>query len=242
MTIEGQDHQTTQTLPVRSQLDALLAKLGPVDGLRILDIGCGEGALGRDLARRGAEVTGVDPNMPNHSWEPLGQGRFRIVKAAAEALPLDTASIDVGLFIFSLHHMPKLEAALHELHRVLAPAGKLYVAEPLAEGDSNAVTALFHDESEVRRQAAEILLRTAPPLFREHTTETYAQRRVIPDFDAFADRMIANLRFNEYPAEAVTAPAVRAKFEEIASRTNNVFDQPVRVDCFNGALANMQPA
>jgi SAM-dependent methyltransferase len=39
---------------------ALLSLLGPAAGLRVLDAACGHGRISRELARRGAEVTGVD--------------------------------------------------------------------------------------------------------------------------------------------------------------------------------------
>src|SRR5690348_3468363 len=39
---------------------ALLDLLGPVAGLRVLDVACGHGRITRALARRGAQVTGVD--------------------------------------------------------------------------------------------------------------------------------------------------------------------------------------
>ena len=39
---------------------ALLDLLGPVAGLRVLDIACGHGRLTRELARRGAEAVGID--------------------------------------------------------------------------------------------------------------------------------------------------------------------------------------
>src|SRR4051812_2655623 len=38
----------------------MLALAGDVSGRRVLDLGCGEGAYARELARRGAHVTGVD--------------------------------------------------------------------------------------------------------------------------------------------------------------------------------------
>src|SRR5213083_3509867 len=38
----------------------MLAMLGDVAGKTILDLGCGEGGYARELARRGARVTGVD--------------------------------------------------------------------------------------------------------------------------------------------------------------------------------------
>jgi 2-polyprenyl-3-methyl-5-hydroxy-6-metoxy-1,4-benzoquinol methylase len=39
---------------------ALLDLLGPVGGLRVLDVACGHGRITRELSQRGADVTGVD--------------------------------------------------------------------------------------------------------------------------------------------------------------------------------------
>jgi SAM-dependent methyltransferase len=46
--------------PQRLALDAILELLPPLEGLTILDLGCGEGLAARALAALGARVTGID--------------------------------------------------------------------------------------------------------------------------------------------------------------------------------------
>jgi hypothetical protein len=64
---------------------------------------------------------------------------------------------------------------------------------------------------------------------------TYTERRSFADFDTFAERMIANMRFNGYSREAVLAPGVRERFAEMAAVHGGRLDQPVRIDCFGPA-------
>jgi ubiquinone/menaquinone biosynthesis C-methylase UbiE len=224
-------------LGVKSHLDALLATVGTVGGLRVIDIGCGEGRMARALAALGADVVGYDPFI--EGTEPIadGGGRFRLVKASADAIPEPDRSADLALFIFSLHHVPaaKLAGALAEARRILRPSGRLYVAEPLAQGPHQYVMELFHDETEVRGAAADALSQFARPRFANDAVATYAEKRRYPDFDAFAERMIANMRFNGYSREAVLAPAVRQRFDETCATNAGNFDQPVRIDCFGPA-------
>src|SRR5262249_58029529 len=121
-------------LGAKSHLDALLATVGAVEGLRVIDIGCGEGHMARALAKLGADVTGYDPFIEETESSVHGAGRFRLVKASADAIPEPDQSADLVLFIFSLHHVPgtKLQGALAEARRILRPSGRLYVAEPVA--------------------------------------------------------------------------------------------------------------
>lgn len=139
-------------LGVKSQLDALLATIGPVAGLRVIDIGCGEGGLTRALAKLGAQVAGYDPLISGTALTALGAGSFRLTKAPADAIPEPDHAADLVLYVFSLHHVPgeRLEAALAEARRLLRPSGKLYVAEPLARGPHQHIMELFHDETAVR--------------------------------------------------------------------------------------------
>jgi ubiquinone/menaquinone biosynthesis C-methylase UbiE len=215
----------------------LLATVGSVDGLRVFDIGCGEGHLTRALAKRSARVTGFDPFMAPVSLTMEGAGSYELVRASADMLPMADGEADLALFVFSLHHVPaaKLEGALLEARRVLKPSGRLYVAEPIPEGAHQRAMELFHDETAVRRNAADALARYAYPKFAVDKVATYVDSRAYPDFDTFAERMIANMRFNGYTKEAVLAPAVRQRFDETYAAHGGQFDQPVRIDCFGPA-------
>ena len=82
---------------------------------------------------------------------------------------------------------------------------------------------------------ADALARFARPQFAADRIATYAEKRSYADFDFFAERMIANMRFNGYSREAVLAPAVRSRFEETHTVHGGRFDQPVRIDCFGPA-------
>jgi ubiquinone/menaquinone biosynthesis C-methylase UbiE len=221
-------------LGAKSHLDALLETTGPVSALDIVDVGCGEGRLTRALAALGAHVTGCDPFMSETGWTVHGSGTFRLVKAGADALPMPDAGADLVLFVFSLHHVPaaKLDAALSEARRVLRPSGGLYVAEPVAEGPHQYIMELFHDETSVRQAAADALARSAKPNFAGDYISRYIDARRFKDFDDFAGRMIANMRFNGYTKEAVLAPAVRNRFAETFASYGGKFDQPVRIDYF----------
>ena len=224
-------------LGAKSHLDALLTTVGTVEGLRVIDIGCGEGQMARALAKLGADVSGYDPFIEGTEPAVHGAGRFRLVRASADAIPEPDQSADLVLFIFSLHHVPgtKLQGALAEARRILRPSGRLYVAEPLAQGPHQYVMELFHDETAVRKAAAESLAHFARPRFAIDDISTYVDTRRYATFDAFAERMIANMRFNGYSKEAVLAPAVRRRFDETFAASGDKFDQPVRIDCFGPA-------
>jgi ubiquinone/menaquinone biosynthesis C-methylase UbiE len=224
----------TRDLGAKSHLDALLETIGPVSGLDIVDVGCGDGHLTRALAALGARATGCDPFISEAGWTVHGRGSYRLVKASADALPMPDASADLVLFVFSLHHVPaaKLDGALAEARRVLRPSGRLYVAEPVPEGPHQYIVELFHDETSVRHGAAEALARSAKPLFAGDYVSRYIDARRFKDFDDFAGRMIANMRFNGYTKEAVLAPAVRERFAKTFAAHGGKFDQPVRIDYF----------
>ncbi len=108
-------------------LDALA-----LDGSRVLEVGLGQGAESEQLVRRGARWTGLDltkeavqrvqlrMQLHNLAYEGIRQG-------SVTAMPFDEDSFDVVFSHGVLHHVPDIEAAEKEIHRVLRPGGRLIV-------------------------------------------------------------------------------------------------------------------
>ena len=104
--------------------DAFLPSL-PLPPRRVVDVGCGEGRLSRDLQRLGYEVTGVDgsPTLIAAAREADPAGRYELADAAA--LPLPDACADLVTAFMSFHDIDDLDGALGEVARVLVPGGRL---------------------------------------------------------------------------------------------------------------------
>ena len=99
-------------------------------GKRVLDIAIGTGWSSEQLARAGAEVSGID--LTPKAIE-IAQERFRVraVPAAdlrvadAQHLPFPDATFDYVLAWGCLMHMPDTEKAISEIYRVLKPGGRV---------------------------------------------------------------------------------------------------------------------
>ncbi|MBK5292126.1 MAG: methyltransferase domain-containing protein [Acidobacteriia bacterium] len=101
-------------------------------GGRILDVGCGTGAVLRILAQRGVPqsyLTGLDisPEMVDLSRKKLPEAGF-----AASPIELFTTTASYGVIYFcgSLHHMPDLKLVIAKLAELLQPGGVVVVCEP----------------------------------------------------------------------------------------------------------------
>jgi ubiquinone/menaquinone biosynthesis C-methylase UbiE len=99
---------------------------------RLLDVGCGTGALLHRLSgqHRAAQLAGVDP-VP----EMLAVARRRLPpeillqEGWAEQLPFDDDQFDVVLSCNVFHYVRQPVAALREMGRVLSPGGRLIITD-----------------------------------------------------------------------------------------------------------------
>lgn len=95
--------------------------LDPRPGERILDLGCGDGALTEKLRESGAEVVGVDA-----SAEMLRAAQARgleVYENRAEQLPFN-AEFDAVFSNAALHWIRNQAAVLEGVHRALKPGGR----------------------------------------------------------------------------------------------------------------------
>ena len=102
-------------------------------GARVLDLGFGGGLTFGPLLDRGATVVGVDragdmvaAAESRHSAD-VEAGRVTLHVGEVQALPVDDGAVDRILTVNTVYFWPDLAPALHELHRVLAPGGRLVI-------------------------------------------------------------------------------------------------------------------
>jgi len=100
-------------------------------GLKVLDIGCGNGYVLFQYARHGAEVTGVD--LTRTAVE-LSRKRFALAGMPGEFLEVDGSSLpfpderfDIVCSMGVLHHVADPRPMVEEMFRVLRPGGRLIV-------------------------------------------------------------------------------------------------------------------
>jgi ubiquinone/menaquinone biosynthesis C-methylase UbiE len=184
---------------------------------RSLEVGAGTGYFSLNLLRAGtvreATCTDISPGMVralNANARRLGL-TVETARADAESLPFAQESFDLVLGHAVLHHLPDLERAFGEFHRVLKPGGYVvFAGEPSRFGDrlaafpkrgANAVAPLW-------RRA----LRAAPPpppaQNGSMNGDDHGLERVV-DIHAFAPGDLAKL------ARAAGFTDVRVRGEEL---------------------------
>ena len=102
---------------------------------RTLEVGCGEGRVTRDLAKRGHRVVGVDATADLIRLARDADPANTYLRCDAAALPFADGSFDLAVFYNSLMDVDDMEAALQEATRVLRPDGVLCacVTHPIAD-------------------------------------------------------------------------------------------------------------
>src|SRR5688500_16347964 len=138
----GIDFGATGQEPVRARLRKALAGWPAEPFGAALEIGSGTGYFSLNLMQAGivarATATDISPGMLetlSANAKRLGL-KVKTVATDAERLPFEDESFDLVFGHAILHHIPDLDRAFAEFHRVLRPGGTLaFCGEPSRYGD-----------------------------------------------------------------------------------------------------------
>ena len=110
-----------------------IEKLDVRPGTRVLDLGFGGGLTFVPLLEKRATVVGVDraedmvAAAAERHREDVAAGRISVHAGDVLALPLEDAAVDRVLTVNTVYFWPDLAPALREVHRVLAPGGRVVI-------------------------------------------------------------------------------------------------------------------
>jgi SAM-dependent methyltransferase len=110
----------------RAVVGAIAAELGLTPGAPVLDLAAGTGKLARALLDAGFDLVAVEPQASMRAILSANVGAARVREGVAEAIPLESQSVDAVTVADAFHwfdHAP----ALAEIERVLRPHGGLAV-------------------------------------------------------------------------------------------------------------------
>lgn len=112
----------------------IFALAGTLDGLSVLDVGCGDGTLALAVSRRHAgRVNGCDPDTRMvtraHAQANREERHIDLAVARSQELPYADQSFDVVMCITVLTFISDPRIAVREMARVLRPGGRLVIGD-----------------------------------------------------------------------------------------------------------------
>ena len=122
---------------------ALVSRIEPRPGQRVLDVATGTGLVAFQLARRGrCEVVAVDQSeamlagaRARRAPRPEPDGRITFVQGEAEQLPFVDEEFDAVTFTYLLRYVDDRLSTMRELTRVLKPGGRIGMVEFAVPGN-----------------------------------------------------------------------------------------------------------
>ncbi len=113
----------------REVIERRVARCAPAGGQRILEIGCGTGALVERLAHRGQVAVGLDLRAEGMTAMRRRTPALQFVRGEAERLPFASRTFDGILLLDVLEHVDD-GPVLDEVSRVLGPNGWVLITAP----------------------------------------------------------------------------------------------------------------
>lgn len=187
--------RVTDRYATASLYEEVAGRLAALRAERILDVGCGEGAL--VAAVRSGLVLGLD-----RSRTLLARFPGPAICAEAGALPIASGSMDAVVAINMLYHLTYPRVVVAEASRVLRPGG-VFVAATVARSDSPELRGVWTPPaSSFDAEEAGEIVRTVFPDAQEEWWD--APLVVLPDAAALTDYLAARYVPEERAAQAAS--------------------------------------
>jgi 2-polyprenyl-6-hydroxyphenyl methylase/3-demethylubiquinone-9 3-methyltransferase len=117
---------------IKNYIDINDSKDLPLNGLSILDIGCGGGLLSEPISRLGADVIGIDAGEENikiaKAHAEQNNLSISYIHTTAETLSKEGRQFDVVLAMEIIEHVADVELFLHSIAKLVKNNGILFVS------------------------------------------------------------------------------------------------------------------
>jgi SAM-dependent methyltransferase len=232
---------------MRESGEALVRSLGVGEGLKVLDVGCGDGTTAVPAAQLGADVLGVDiasnlVEAGNSRAGSLGLGNCRFQEGDASDLSeLDDDSFDLVVSIFGAMFAPRPFDVAKELVRVTRPGGRIVMGNWIPN-DPTLVAQILKISSAYSPPPPEGFVSPMTWGVEEHVIERFAGAGV-PEENVAFERDTYTFDFQGSPAEFVDVfrtfygPTMNA-FEAAAADGREAELQAELVSLFNAQNTN----
>jgi len=219
---------------MRQSGEKLVAQFSITKGIKVLDVGCGDGTTAIPMAKLGAEVLGVDiarnlVKAGNERVELEGVPNCKFQEGDATNLAeLEENSFDLVVSIFGVMFAPRPMEVAKELVRVTKPGGKIVMGNWIP-GDPTLVAQILKISSAYTPPPPEGFISPMTWGIESHVTERFANAGVAKDNIHFKrETYTFNAQYS--PSEYV------ALFREYYGPTMNAFDAAER----NGKAEDLQ--
>jgi SAM-dependent methyltransferase len=219
---------------MRESGETLVAGLGIVTGLKVLDLGCGDGTTALPAARLGADVLGVDiaknlVEAGNRRAQAAGLTNCRFQEGDASHLDeLADRRFDLVVSIFGAMFAPKPFDVAKEMVRVTRPGGRIVMGNWIP-GDPTLVAQILKISSSYSPPPPEGFISPMTWGVESNVTERFTGAGVPADRISFSKETYV-FRSPDTPSAFV------ADFKNYYGPTMNAFDAAEK----NGKVADLQ--
>ena len=170
----------------------MLRFMGEVTGLKILDLGCGEGGYSRALAQKGARLVSVDCSEKAIEYAKALAEKENLciehyIRNSNDLFGIEDEQFDIVLCSMMLMDCEDFEGTLREVARVLKPGGRVFASVLHPCFDGNHDTGIGRQGTGIDRQVvvknyfepktweAPLFGGTIPVIWRHRTLEDYVK-------------------------------------------------------------------